>query len=359
MKEKDLRRLAPDWLAEYKDIKEGSAKHKEILKAYNDSKICTRYKMTTGDAWCATAVSAAFIATGQAGKAGSGALFQCVECSCAMMINLAKEQGIWTENDAYTPQVGDVILYDWQDSGSGDNKGVPDHVGIVYSVSGKNFRVIEGNIHDTVGFRDMQVNGRYIRGYITPNYAAHADGVPVGDNVAADNGSAGTATLNESTKWVGRITGNGVNVRTWAGTENATCKTIGPLSKHSVVNVCDNVPAADGAIWYYINYQGRYGFVHSRYVSALETPASYENAIAGTYTTSAALNLRAGAGTTGNRYGADKTVLVTIPSGARMHCDGRYSMVDGVKWLYLSGTIDGDLREGFASSKYLKYYSRT
>ena len=92
--------------------------------------------MTVNDAWCATAVSAAFIACGLT------SIFPCVECSCNNMITKAKNAGIWIENDAYIPKVGDVILYDWQDNGVGDNMGSADHVGIVYSVSGNSFVVI-------------------------------------------------------------------------------------------------------------------------------------------------------------------------------------------------------------------------
>ena len=65
-------------------------------------------------------------------------------------------------------------MYDWQDSGSGDNTGVPDHVGIVVSISGNTIRVIEGNISDSVGYRNIAVNGRYIRGYCLPDYASKA-----------------------------------------------------------------------------------------------------------------------------------------------------------------------------------------
>lgn len=174
MTEDELRKQVANWLVQYLGIKEGSSQHKAILDVYNNSKLCTRYTMTTGDAWCATAVSAAFIACGLAGAAGSGKLFQCVECSCNNMITKAKTQGIWVENDAYVPKVGDVILYDWQDSGVGDNTGSSDHVGIVYSVSGSAIKVIEGNKSNTVAYRTLAVNGRYIRGYITPNYGKYA-----------------------------------------------------------------------------------------------------------------------------------------------------------------------------------------
>lgn len=170
MTEKELRQKPVDYLARYVGCREGSAEHKAILAVLNDSGLCKRYKMTTKDAWCATAVSSAFIATGLTG------IFPCVECSCGNMIELAKRAGIWVENDAYVPKTGDEILYDWQDNGTGDCTGWPDHIGIVVSVIDNTIRVIEGNIADTVGYRNIAVNARYIRGYITPNFKSVATG---------------------------------------------------------------------------------------------------------------------------------------------------------------------------------------
>ena len=43
------------------------------------------------------------------------------------MVKLFRKLGEWVENDAYIPAPGDVIFYDWQDSGSGDNTGYSDH----------------------------------------------------------------------------------------------------------------------------------------------------------------------------------------------------------------------------------------
>lgn len=177
--EKELRQKPVDYLAQYVGIKEGSAEHKAILAVLNNSGLCTRYKMTVNDPWCATASSAAFIASGLAD------IFPCVECSCGNMIELAKKAGIWVENDAYVPKTGDAILYDWGDSGKGDCTGWPDHVGLVASVSGNTIRVIEGNMSNTVGYRNLAVNGRYIRGFITPKFSTKA--------TSSGNGSAGTS----------------------------------------------------------------------------------------------------------------------------------------------------------------------
>ena len=90
------------------------------------------------------------------------------------MIDLYKAAGRWQENDAYVPDVGDVVFYDWQDTGKGDNTGYPDHVGMVCGVSGSTIKVVEGNKNDAVEYRDLQVNGRYIRGYGLPDYKSMA-----------------------------------------------------------------------------------------------------------------------------------------------------------------------------------------
>ena len=78
--------------------------------------------------------------------------------------------GIWCENDGLIPKIGDLIVYDWQDSGYGDNIGNPDHIGIVINVSGYDLQILEGNKNHKVGIRSVRVNGMYIRGYITPRY---------------------------------------------------------------------------------------------------------------------------------------------------------------------------------------------
>ena len=115
------------------------------------------------DAWCATFVSALAI------KCGLTDIIP-TECGCGQMVTLFQKLGEWIENDAYLPSPGDVIFYDWQDSGSGDNTGWPDHVGIVEEVSGKTITIIEGNKSNYVSRRTLQVNGKYIRGYGVPKY---------------------------------------------------------------------------------------------------------------------------------------------------------------------------------------------
>ena len=144
--------------------REGDKTHKHIIDTYNAHKpLAQGYKVKYTDAWCATTVSAAFI------ECGYTDIFV-TECSCNRMITLLKKKGIWQENDAYIPNAGDVIFYDWQDTGVGDNTGSSDHVGVVESCINGLITVIEGNKNDSVEKRTVKVNGRYIRGYGVPNY---------------------------------------------------------------------------------------------------------------------------------------------------------------------------------------------
>lgn len=190
MTETELRNKVVSGIVKYNGAKQGSAEHKEILKIFNDSGLCKRYKMTANDPWCATTASAAYI------KAGLTKIFPCVECSCGRMIELAKKAGIWQEKDNYIPKPADLILYDWDDNGVGDDKGAPEHVGIVVSVVNGMIKVFEGNKDNACGYRNIAVNSRYIRGFITPNFASIATKEPpILDKTGIKRGDRSLAVL--------------------------------------------------------------------------------------------------------------------------------------------------------------------
>lgn len=190
MTEKELRNKVVSGIVKYNGAKQGSAGHKEILKIFNDSGLCKRYKMTVNDAWCATTASAAYI------KAGLTKIFPCVECSCGRMIELAKKAGIWQEKDDYKPKVADLIMYDWNDNGVGDDKGAPEHVGIVVSVVNGMIKVFEGNKDNACGYRNIAVNSRYIRGFITPDFTSIATKeAPILDKTGIKKGDRSLAVL--------------------------------------------------------------------------------------------------------------------------------------------------------------------
>lgn len=168
MTEKQLRQKFVDTAVSYLGTVEGSSKHKEIVDTYNSNKPLARgYALQYDDAWCAGSVSAWAIMCGITDIVPT-------EVGCGPMITLFQKMGRWKENDAYVPEIGDVVFYDWADDGKGDNQGSPDHVGVVTFCDGKTIRVIEGNRYDSVTYRLLDVDGQYIRGYGVPDFASKA-----------------------------------------------------------------------------------------------------------------------------------------------------------------------------------------
>lgn len=200
----------------------GEAGHKRVLDVYNSQCPLPRgYRLQAKDPWCAATVSAVLITNGYNDLS---------ECSCTMIVNKAKELGIWIESDGFIPQIGDIILYDWQDNNVGDNYGTPDHIGIVIKVDTdeKKFVVREGNKSGTVGNRTMDVNGKYIRGFITPPYEADISGLAEQkiDNTPNAEKSEETAQTKREKYSVGKVYTINVltalNVRKGAGKNYAT-----------------------------------------------------------------------------------------------------------------------------------------
>lgn len=154
----------------------GSPKHLDILATYNGHKPLARgYAVKASDAYCATTVSAAYIQAGISDYTGT-------ECGVERFVQIAKAKGIWTESDAHVPMLGDACVYDWDDSGSGDCVGAGDHIGIVSAAGSDTFTVVEGNMSGgKVGKRQVPLNGKFIRGFITPDFAAIAAQLSAGE----------------------------------------------------------------------------------------------------------------------------------------------------------------------------------
>lgn len=159
--------IARGWLG----ARQGDAVHQAIIDLYNAHRPAGSYQMTYHDPWCAAFVSAVGMA------AGLGDVLL-PEVSCDRMIALYQAAGRWIEDDAYLPEPGDLIFYDWDDSGYGDNTGSSDHVGIVFDSDERNITVIEGNkgAERVVGYRTILRNGQYIRGFAVPDYSDGSEG---------------------------------------------------------------------------------------------------------------------------------------------------------------------------------------
>ncbi len=349
----DVLNVMRSWLG----YSEANGKYKQIIDLYNSHKPLARgYAVQYDDEWCDTTVSAAAIKAGAVDLIGT-------ECGCEQHVKIFQSKGIWIEDGTITPKPGDIILYNWDD-GTQPNDGYSDHIGYVESVSGNTITCIEGNKGEAVARRTLKVGNGNIRGYARPKYGT--SGTTSNSSTSSGNtgGSSSSGAPNKSTKWTGTVTASELNVRVWAGTENAQCS-FSPLKKGAKVDVCDSIKASDGSIWYYIKYNGKYGFVHSDYVSKgssgssssgsstsagtsskkVDYAQSFNKSLAGTYkvTASDGLNIRTGAGT-------GKAKITAMPKGAKCQCYGYYTTSGGVKWLLI--VYNG--QEGFASSQYLQ-----
>ena len=83
-------------------------------------------------------------------------------------------------------------------------------------------------------------------------------------------------------------------------------------------------------------------------VKATGIAKSFNKSVSGKYTvTATSLNVR-------DTAGVGSKVLITIPKGTEVQNYGYYTVVDGVKWLYVQFTYKRVTYTGFCSSTYLK-----
>ena len=249
--------IAKGWLG----CNEKDGSHKKIIDTYNNFKPLARnYKVKYTDAWCATFVSACSI------RAGMTDIIP-TECGCGQMIELFKKLGAWKESDSYVPSPGDIIFYDWDDIGSGDNTGWPDHVGIVESCDGTVIVVIEGNKNESVSRRTLKVNGTYIRGFGVPKYDKESTTQKPSTTtkkVATDTAKSFDKSLAGSYK----VTANGgLYMREGAG---ITKRSMTVLPKDTIVNNYGYYTSVLGTKWLYVqvtlNGTQYTGFASSKYL---------------------------------------------------------------------------------------------
>lgn len=156
----DVLNVARGWLG----YSEANGKYHEILNLYNSHKPLARnYKIKTTDAWCDCFVSACAIKAGAVDLIGT-------EVGCEKHIEIFKKKGIWIEDGSVRPQVGDIILFNWDDATQG-NDGFADHIGFVEQQYGNTIVCIEGNYNNAVGRRTINVGWGYIRGFARPKYS--------------------------------------------------------------------------------------------------------------------------------------------------------------------------------------------
>lgn len=149
---------AARWLG----VREGSREHEQILGIYNGIRPLPRgYAMKKTDPWCAAFASAV------AEMAEAGQRYP-LECSCSKIIEGAMARNIWVEDDAYTPKIGDWVLYNWEAMATGDDRGSPDHVGVVIGMDNGEILVVEGNYDNAVKLRRVPLDWQKVRGFVCP-----------------------------------------------------------------------------------------------------------------------------------------------------------------------------------------------
>lgn len=311
-------KVAKSWIGK----KESDGTHKTIIDLYNTLNPLPRgYKMKYTDSWCAATPSAI------AAKLGYTDIIP-VECSCGFLIENAIKMGCWQENDGYVPKPADLVLYDWDDSGKGDNTGWPDHIGTVYEVfeSAGYFTVIEGNYSDAVKIRTVSINGKFIRGFVTPKYTD--DTVVTTDPISEPK--KGTSTIAReviSGKW-----GNGDTRKKKLEAAGYDYNTI-----QAEVNKILNTPSKEVSS------------STTKVVTATCKAQKMDSKLAGTYQVTANPTLYCR-----NDAGTNKKSLCKIPKGTLVKNYGYYSLSGSTKWLYIQYTLNGVKYTGFSSSSYLK-----
>lgn len=179
MTEYELRMAVVEQAQSWLGCHESDGSHRPIIDFYNAHRRPDDYYMTYADPWCAAFTSAVGMAVAVAHSLNCK-LYELIPASAACDPKIAayKAMGRWVEDDGYLPDPGDEIFYDWEDSGYGDDQGSSDHVGIVADVDKVtgDITVIEGNKSDSVCYRNIRRDGRYIRGYGLPDYARYASG---------------------------------------------------------------------------------------------------------------------------------------------------------------------------------------
>ena len=314
--------LARSWIG--KNESDGS--YKEIIDIYNSytGSFPRGTKMIYGWAWCAATWSALAV------KLGYTAIMP-IEISCHYIIEAAKRMGCWVEDDAYVPSPGDAILYDWEDSGIGDNTGNPDHIGTVEYVSGGYITVIEGNLSNAVKRRTLSINGKFIRGFITPKYD---EGI-VAPPAQSEKKSVDTIAHEVITG----IWGNGPDRKA-----ALTAKGYDYDEVQTRVNEILNGSATKPNTSFQAQNQPA-----SKKVTATAYAKSLNKSLAGTYKVAAKDGLYCR-----NDAGTNKKALCLIPYGTEVQCYGYYTTYNGTKWLYIQFVMDGVQYTGFSSSVYLK-----
>lgn len=161
----------------------------------NENKYSQELYNIKGQEWCADFVRWCLI------KAGVGDLFP-ISSYVPTIAEWYDQKGLYRNSKAnggnYTPQKGDIILFDY------NHNSTSDHIGLVDYVEGNTVYTIEGNKDNMVKSCKYDLDSKDIRAYCIPAY-------PETEGTIEEKPK-------EIVKYVKTSTGIGVNVRSGAGT---------------------------------------------------------------------------------------------------------------------------------------------
>lgn len=314
------RQAVVDLIRSWEGKKESDGSFKFIIDIYNgfNGPLPRGTKMEYSWAWCVCTWSALAIKLGYTD-------IMPIEISCGYLVENAKKMGCWQENDGYLAQPGDAILYDWEDSGSGDNKQWPDHIGTIIETNkdAGYFVVMEGNYGNAVKKRTISINGKYIRGFVTPKYDVNEVSKPAqvsGKSIKTVAREVIAGTWGNGDARIKALEAAGYDAKKVQDMVNEILKPSVEVTKPAVTN---------------------------KKVTATCYAKQMNKKLAGTYTTTANLYMR-------NDAGGNKKILCLIPKGTKVKCYGYYNVYDRTNWLYIQVTLNGIQYTGFSSSDYLK-----
>lgn len=199
---------------------------------------------------------------------------------------------------------------------SGHYKLVPDNVEVIQ----KGTPLSQSRLN-----RTMLINGRYIRGFISPKYTD--------DTVTPVAPAAG--------------------------------KDLTTVAREVILGVWGNMPERktklEASGYNFTDVQNKVNELLNKNVPTPSKPqntgvtkvvagsgaASFDKSLAGAYVTTTGLYMRHGAG-------KNKRAMVLIPEGTKVQNYGYYTSYNGTKWLYIQVTLNGVQYTGFSSKTYLK-----
>lgn len=170
----DILNIMRGWIG----LNQYDGSHMQIVNIYNNHRpLAVNYTLSSTDSWCAATISTAFIVANAVDLIGG------TECGVDRMIETCfKPKGIWIEDGTITPQPGDIITFNWDQSYQ-QNNGFADHIGIVEYVEGGVIHTIEGNAGGRVQRRTYPIADGNIRGFARPKYGTNSSTVKVTEPV--------------------------------------------------------------------------------------------------------------------------------------------------------------------------------